>query len=236
MIGIGIVAAYFLAEYRAEKLHLDSNYIFSFLVFGLLGGFLGAKILYLLTIIKELVKDPSPLLNPSNGFVVYGGIIGGIAAVLLYCKVKKLPFLRYLDLLIPSLALAQGFGRIGCFLAGCCYGIRMNGPFSVVFQHSAFAPNGVALFPSQIVSSCFDFLNALVLCILARHNKKEGNIMAFYLIFYSAGRFCIEFFRGDLDRGAVGILSTSQFISILIMAAGIFMYVFVNRRKNVPQE
>ena len=58
----------------------------------------------------------------SSGFVVFGGIIGGILTGFLYCRIKGLIFFKYADVILPSVALAQGFGRIGCFLAGCCYG------------------------------------------------------------------------------------------------------------------
>ena len=129
-----------------------------------------------------------------------------------------------MDLILPSVALAQGFGRIGCFLAGCCYGVETDSAFSVTFHDSAYAPNGVALFPSQLVSSGLDFIHFAVLCVIAKKNKTPGRIGALYLIFYSIGRFCIEFFRGDLLRGSVGTLSTSQFISIFVAIAGAIMY------------
>ena len=128
---------------------------------------------------------------------------------------------RYISVYV---ALAQGFGRIGCFLAGCCYGVETDSAFSVTFHDSAYAPNGVALFPSQLVSSGLDFIHFAVLCVVAKKNKTPGRIGALYLIFYSIGRFCIEFFRGDLLRGSVGTLSTSQFISIFVAIAGAIMY------------
>ena len=182
--------------------------------------------------VDQIIANPKMLLNFGDGFVVYGGIIAGIGVSAIYCHKKKLPFLRYLDCAAPSIALAQGFGRIGCFLAGCCYGVKMDSPISITFTHSDFAPNNVPLFPSQLVSSAFDFLNFALLCVLLKRNDKPGRIGAFYLIFYSIGRFIIEFFRGDLERGSVGSLSTSQFISIFVMIAGIAMVVLLNRKKS----
>ena len=101
---------------------------------------------------------------------------------------------------------------------------------SVTFTDSSFAPNGVALVPTQIYSSILDFLNYFILLIILKNQKKDGETAAAYLIFYSAGRFVLEFFRGDLARGNVGALSTSQFISIFTFAAGIFMLAFFIRR------
>lgn len=232
MIAIGIFAAYLSTEYLAKKKGLDANPVFNILIVGVVSGILGAKLLYYLTVLDQIIANPKMLLNFGDGFVVYGGIIAGIGVSAIYCHKKELPFLRYLDCAAPSIALAQGFGRIGCFLAGCCYGVKMDSPISITFTHSDFAPNNVPLFPSQLVSSAFDFLNFALLCVLLKRNDKPGRIGAFYLIFYSIGRFIIEFFRGDLERGSVGSLSTSQFISIFVMIAGIAMVVLLNRKKS----
>lgn len=232
MIAIGILTAYLVAEYRAKKRGLDSEPVFSIMICAVICGFAGAKLLYYVTILDEVLKDPHILItNLADGFVVYGGIIAGIFSAALLCRIRKISFLSYMDLILPSVALAQGFGRIGCFLAGCCYGVETDSPFSITFHNSSYAPNGVALFPSQLVSSGLDFTNFAVLCLIARKNKTPGRIGALYLIFYSIGRFCIEFFRGDLLRGNVGTLSTSQFISIFVAAAGAVMYGILSLHK-----
>ena len=103
---------------------------------------------------------------------------------------------------------------------------------TVYLAKSAYAPNNVPLFPSQLVSSVFDFVHFFILCALFKRNKTPGKIGAFYLIFYSIGRFIIEFFRGDLERGSVGALSTSQFISIFIAIAGITMLFLLDRKEK----
>lgn len=223
MIAIGILAAYFVAEYRAKKKGLDPDPFFSILICGVFFGFVGSKLLYFITILDQIIADPSNLLSLADGWVVYGGIIGGIVSVYIYFKIKKIPFLPYLDATVPSVALAQGFGRIGCFLAGCCYGCETDSPFSITFTHSDYAPNNVTLFPSQLVSSGLDFLHFFLLCFIARKVKTPGKVGACYLIFYSIGRFIIEFFRGDIGRGNVGTLSTSQFISIFVALAGVVL-------------
>jgi phosphatidylglycerol:prolipoprotein diacylglycerol transferase len=234
MIVTGIIAAYAVAEYRARRLCLNHERIFALTFWSLIGGLLGAKLLYYITQIREILSNPEILLNVSDGFVVYGGIIGGILAGFLYCKKAKLNFLQYFDLVIPSVALAQGFGRIGCFLAGCCYGAETTSPWGIVFHESAFAPNGVRLVPTQLISSGLDFLNFFVLLILAGKKKADGQIAGFYLIFYSAGRFVLEFFRGDLIRGSVGGLSTSQFISIFTFAVGcVIVLVQTHRARDI---
>ena len=137
--------------------------------------------------------------------------------------------MKYFDLVMPSIALAQGFGRIGCLLAGCCYGRETDCFFSITFRHSDFAPNGVPLIPTQIYSSLLDFIHFGFLLFVAKHKKADGQVAACYLICYSIGRFILEFFRGDLERGSVGVLSTSQFISVFAAAAGAALMVWIFR-------
>ncbi|MBP3543547.1 MAG: prolipoprotein diacylglyceryl transferase [Lachnospiraceae bacterium] len=236
MIALGVLAAYWNTERLAKKGGLNSDPVFNILIIGVGFGILGAKLLYYVTIIDEIIANPKLLLDIQQGFVVYGGIILGIASAALYCKKKKLPFFNYLDCAAPSIALAQGFGRIGCFLAGCCYGTQMDCPISITFTNSAYAPNNVPLFPSQLVSSAFDFVHFFILCALFKRNQKPGKIGAYYLVFYSIGRFAIEFFRGDLERGNVGALSTSQFISLFVAVAGIALIILLNKKKSVEFE
>ncbi|GKV54088.1 diacylglyceryl transferase [Sporosarcina sp. NCCP-2222] len=219
MIAIGIYFAYRLLMYRAERKQFDEKHITSLTLWGLLGGFLGAKLLYWMTQIPNILSDPGILLNLGEGYVVYGGIIGGILAGFVYSKIYQLPFLRYMDLFVPSIALAQGFGRIGCLLAGCCYGAETNSWFGITFLHSDIAPNGVSLVPTQILESVFSFGVCFLLLFLAKRTNKAGIVAYAYLILYSAGRFIIEFYRGDIIRGEVGILSTSQFIALFIILA-----------------
>jgi len=236
MIAIGIIAAYLTADYRAKKHGLDADRLWGLAVCSVIAGFAGAKILYYITELKDIIADPKLLLNISDGFVIYGGIIGGVLAMWLYCRKHHISFLKYADIVLPSVALAQGFGRIGCFLAGCCYGVETGSKACITFTHSQFAPNNVHLVPTQLYSSALDFLNFFVLVLIARKNKTPGKIAMFYLLFYSIGRFIIEFFRGDLIRGSVGILSTSQFISIWVGIAAAAGLIMLSRKKKPENE
>lgn len=221
MIGIGAISAYLVTEFRAKRKGMRHELIFSLFWWCLIGGILGAKLLYLITQIKSIIQNPKLLFDAFEGFVVYGGIIGGIFAGYLFVRKNKLNFLEYFDLVMPQIALAQGFGRIGCLLAGCCYGLETNSPFHIVFHESHYAPNNIPLIPTQPISSLLNFINFIALLLISKRAKASGQVAGFYLIFYSAGRFIIEFFRGDLERGNIGVLSTSQFISIITFLAGI---------------
>lgn len=233
MIGIGVLCAIFLAERRAKKRGFDLDRLFSIFLLALIFGFVGAKLLYVITDIKTVLSNPK-LIFTGDGFVVYGGIIGGLAAIMIYCRMKKLSFLQYIDLLVPSVALAQGFGRIGCFLAGCCYGRETDSSFSIEFQNSLYAPNGIKLLPTQLIMSAGDFLIALVLLLYGMKDRKKGKISGLYLILYSAGRFTVEFLRNDA-RGSVGFLSTSQFISIFTLILGVLLFATNLFSKEKPE-
>lgn len=223
MIAIGIYMAYIVSDYRAKKKGLDPDHVFGLAVYGVLTGLISAKLLYYITTIDQIITNPKLLLDISNGFVVYGGIIGGILGGYIYCRKYQLNFLKYIDLILPAVALAQGFGRIGCFMAGCCYGREAHGDFAIIFHNSAYAPNNIPLLPTQLMSSAFNFFHFALLLWLSGKLKQDGQVGAMYLIIYSLGRFVIEFYRGDLIRGTVGMLTTSQFISLFVAAAGVIL-------------
>lgn len=229
MIAVGMAAALLVGERRAPKLGLDGEHIFNIAIWGVAGGVIGSKVLYWIVELPAILANPALLLDIGHGFVIYGGIFGGIFGGWLYCHVKKLDFLKYFDLVMPSVALAQGFGRLGCLLAGCCYGRETDSWFHIVFTESKIAPNGVELIPTQVISSLANFAHFAVLVWVAKRTKGDGQVAGFYLIFYSAGRSLIELLRGD-PRGAVGGLSTSQFISLFILLVGLCMVVFFGRR------
>lgn len=235
MIGIGFLSAYLLSDYRAKRKGLDPEHVFGLAVWVIVIGLFSAKLLYYITTLDEIVKNPRLLLDVANGFVVYGGIIGGILGGYGYCRKYKLNFLRYADLILPAVALAQGFGRIGCFLAGCCYGMETDGAFAIVFRNSAYAPNNVKLLPTQLMSSGLNFFHFGLLLWISGRTKRDGQVAGMYLVFYSIGRFVMEFFRGDLIRGTVGSLTTSQFISLFAAAAGVIMLA-IGRRLPVSED
>ena len=234
MIALGIFAAYYLTSFRVKKIGVSSDTILDLTFTCAIGGILGAKVLYWITILPEILADPSVIARSfADGFVVYGGIIAGILAGYVFTRIRKLPFLVMFDMVMPAIALAQGFGRIGCFLAGCCYGVETNSHFHVVFPADALAPAGVPLVPTQLISSGLNFLHCAFLLLFATKWKKaDGQVAFLYLICYSVGRFILEFFRGDEARGSIGVLSTSQFISLFLLAAGMIGFIVVSRRKR----
>lgn len=238
MIALGILVCVFMGMYRARKYGYKDEVVLDIAIFGILSGFVGAKLLYVLVEFDSFLKNPMDVLG-SEGFVVYGGIIVGAWVGILYCRIKKLPCWEYFDLLAPSIAVAQGFGRIGCFLAGCCYGRPAEAFWGVTFPEGSFAPAGVPLIPTQLISSAGDFIITGILLVYSKHNKKAGNVGILYMLLYGIGRFLVECLRSD-DRGTVGLLSTSQFISIGIILLAIILFfrhqIFKNTKKENSEE
>lgn len=225
MIAIGIIVAASLFLRRGKKKGYDEDSLLNLIILTVIGGVIGGKLLFIITEFKSILNDPSILLNFGYGFVIYGALILGVLSVYLYCRRKGWGVLNILDLLVPGVALAQGFGRIGCFFAGCCYGRKTNLPIGVEFPVNSLAPSGVHLHPTQIYSSIFDFLLGFFLLYYYKKEKKSGSVVSMYLIIYSIGRFIVEFFRDD-PRGNVGMLSTSQFIAIFTLILGVIIYNF----------
>lgn len=235
MIAVGILMAFFVGERMAKKTGMDPNHVDTLIIVCLITGYLGSKITYILTVWDQFLANPAVVLG-ADGWVVYGGILGGILGAWLYCHFKKISFFHYANLLFPSVALAQGFGRIGCFFAGCCYGKQTHGALGITFHHSHYAPNDVRLIPTQLLSSAGDFILFYILYKVYMDESTRDETMGWYLLLYSAGRFVIEFLRGDTIRGFVGVLSTSQFIGLFLIAAGIIVLVQVKRNEKAKKE
>lgn len=236
MIGIGFAAAYFICCLRAKKKGLSEDIIWGILLCALAGALIGTRLLFYLVSLPQILETPSILWNFKNGYVVYGGIIFGVLFGYMYCKRKKVSFLQYFDLVMPSVSVAQGFGRIGCFFAGCCYGQQTDSWFHIIYTHSNFAPNNIPLIPTQLVSSAGNFIIAGILFWYDSKTEKDGTVGALYMILYSIGRFIIEIFRNDF-RGEWGGWSTSQLISVFILLLGVlFMFMLQKRKPAISPE
>lgn len=209
-----------------------------------IGLLIGAKLLYFITIIPNIIKHRAVLFSSldilipylSGGFVFYGGLIGAIAGFGIYCRQYKINLMNMLDLMAPSIPLIHGFGRIGCHFAGCCYGIPYHGPFHILLTHSQISPNNIPLLPIQLIESGFNFMAALWLFIFARKIRQPGKILGAYLIYYSITRFILEFFRGDIQRGIILGISTSQLISFIILPIGILLYLGFFEKINLSNK
>ncbi len=231
MIMIGLIVGVAIALLRSKKNNLLAEDILFASCFGGIGLLIGAKLLYILTILPKLISYRQILFdNPyllagiiKGGFVFYGGLIGALVGYFIYCKKFKINTVQMLDLIAPSIPIIHAFGRLGCNFAGCCYGIPYNGPGHVIFHRSLVAPGDIALFPTQLAESVLNFIAGILLLLYSTKAKKTGNVLGVYIIYYSVMRFLIEFLRGDVSRGILLQISTSQWISLALLPIGIWL-------------
>lgn len=225
---LGIIVALFRAAIYQNK---KEDVLFSSF-YGMIGMIVGGKILYLITVIPFLVENFETVIKSSEilqalmtgGFVFYGGLLGALAGIWIYVKQYHLKMMELLEIIIPSIPLIHGLGRIGCFSAGCCYGKEFPEPIGIIFENSFIAPNDVPLFPIQLVEAAGNIIIFLVLILVYRKRKTTGQLTAVYLIGYSIMRFVLEYMRADAERGIWFGISTSQWISIGILIAGFFLW------------
>ncbi len=226
----GILLAGWYACRAARRRGVDDNEIIVLLLVSAVGILLGSHVLYALTNLPALLRYLSEsanlplgdwfrgLLPYVGGAVFYGGLLGGLAAGALYLRIRRLPFAAYADIAAPAIPLFHAFGRIGCFLGGCCYGIPWEGGITYTRALSPEA-NGVARFPVQLLESALLFALFFLLAALFRRGALRAKLLALYLAVYAVLRFLLEFLRGDAIRGVYFGLSTSQWISLAILLA-----------------
>lgn len=244
-IAISVVVVMLLAK-RKNFEFFDFSLV---VIITLLSALVGSKLVFFLVSWNSIVYifqhhsfGVAVLSVMQGGFVFYGGLIGGIIGLFITAKVKKVDFFEYANIFALVLPLGHAFGRIGCFFAGCCYGIEHTGFLSFTY-HTALdtsTPIGVPLLAVQLIESALLFILFIGLTFVYFKFPNHRNLVSYiYLFAYAILRFSLEFFRGDLERGLLLNLSTSQWISILIVV-GLTVYIIVknikvNRNKKSMQ-
>lgn len=227
---VGIIAAVFYTKKGVrDEYYIDlDRHLELELICALAGTAAGAKLLYLIIEYRHIIADVGAygLAKAGysylvGGFVFYGGLLGYITAIYIYCRSSEVSFSHSLQLVLPAFPLAHGFGRIGCYVTGCCFGKETHGLLHVIYSNSAFAPNGVPLVPVQLIESVYEFALFFILYADSKHKVPGYVMLSKYAVLYGCGRFVIELFRGDSYRGYIGWLSVSQVISLICIAAGI---------------
>lgn len=237
LVATGFFVAILFAANLAKKEGLDPQKVIDLCFYILIASLLGARFLYVVVEYKYFLAHPLEVFKFwKGGLVYYGGLIFAVIVAIIYMKKKAMPVWQIADILAPSVAIGQAIGRWGCFFAGCCYGVKTDVPWAIVFTDpNSLAPRGIPLHPTQIYLS----LNALVifsiLLWLRKRKTFDGQIIWTYGVLYSIGRFIIEYFRGD-DRGYAveSLLSTSQFIGLFILGVSIFMLIVMRRSRTKP--
>lgn len=219
LIAVGMALGVFVACKNAKFRGFKSDDIIILACYVLPLSVIGAK-LYYLTFSGQPFSFWDIFKIWEAGLAIYGGVIGGALGLVIYCLIHKKNILDMCDIAAPSLILGQAIGRIGCYFAGCCYGIEVTDPSLTWFPLSTFVHGGWHL-STFFYESIWDFATFLLLILLLRKNKvrQRGTIVALYFIVYGTGRAWIEALRGDsLYLGAIKV---SQLLSILLIVLGI---------------
>ncbi len=217
-----------LSRHSEFKRYIVSNSLLIIGACGLGGAYITGILMNLPQILETGIDKADPAL------VSWGGILGGTAAALVLVKSWKLKLAPLADLLSPSYLLGIGIGRIGCFFGGCCFGVHTDCPIGVTFTDpiapatATFQP----VIPTQLISAAYLIVGGMLFAGL--YKKKlfaPGRLFAFSAIFYSAGRFTVEFFRNDYRIFFHG-LSDGQLFSIAFFCGGIITLAVTQRRKS----
>ena len=241
--GVLLAAAYLLglqfALRRAKARGLEPNRVMDLGIWIIISALVGAKLLLLIVEWDTFTSDWRELFTlMRSGGVFYGGLIAAVAVALWYLRRHRLPMWTVTDVFAPGIALGHVVGRLGCLFAGCCFGRRTDVPWAITF-HSEFAaqnvgtPLNIPLHPTQLYEAGAELLILILLLATERRGRPfPGRTFWGYMFLYAVSRFIIEFYRGDA-RGMVGDLSTSQFVSVILVPLSIAM-LFVLSRRSAP--
>lgn len=191
------------------------------LCFLAIGAKIGGIILKLITVLVHH-QEISVTTFTETGIVFYGGLVGFLVSFVIMAKFSTHEEDRdVMDILACSIPLFRVFGRIGCFSAGCCFGIETDCILSVEYTNYVSGELVTAnRFPVQLAESMVNGIIFVALLSLLYKNFLRDRLIYLYLIIYSCCRFVLEFFRGDFDREVFGVLSFSQIISVILFSFG----------------
>jgi phosphatidylglycerol---prolipoprotein diacylglyceryl transferase len=240
--GVLMAAAYLLglhfALVRARSRGLDPNRIMDLGIWIIVSALVGAKLLLLVVEWDAYATSPWEMVTlVRSGGVFYGGLIAAVVVSLWYLRRHRMPVWSVTDVFAPAVALGHVIGRMGCFFAGCCHGRPTDVPWAVIFRSEVAAENvgtpiNIPLHPTQIYEAGAELFILAALLLTERKGRVfPGRTFWSYMLLYGVSRFVIEFYRGDV-RGMVGALSTSQFVSVLIVPLSIVMLILLARRRS----
>lgn len=224
-LALGFVVTLIFLRARAKKEGLSPDLISDLAFLVLLSGIVGARIFYILTSLSYYIEHPLEVfMVQRGGLVFYGGFISGALVGVAFVRIKKLPLLKMLDLFAPYVALGQAFGRIGCFLNGCCFGKKTEAFWGIHFPHEEIARH-----PTQLYSAGKMLIIFGLLLFLRRRKRYDGELFLYYIIFYSAARFAVEFLRADTLHLILGF-TIAQLISIPVFFISLSAYIANSKR------
>lgn len=237
MIALGAIAGvtYMVVRGKAE-VGLTFDQANSLFLYIFLAALVGGKVFLFFEEPSYYLDQPRKLFT-GRGFVFYGSFLFAVPTMFWFFRKHNLPRYAMLDIMAVTTCLVHMFGRVGCFLAGCCYGKPTVSVFGVTYTDAAChaEPLHTPLHPTQLYEAGYIFAVMLVLLVLRGRRTFYGQLFLTYLLLYAAGRFVLEYFRGDLERGFIieDYLSHSQFVALLISVLVLYVYSRWLRRNRV---
>ncbi len=240
LLATAVVVALWTLYRRAIAADMDGARLVDFALWLVIWALVGAKLLLVIVELPRYLANPASLLGVVRaGGVFLGGFVAAVIAAVVLLRRYRLRFLPTFDVIAPSLALGHSIGRIGCLMAGCCWGAACDLPWAITYTSQVAAsrlgtPLGTPLHPFPIYASLFNFCLYLGLAGLFQRRPAPGRVFATYLVAYGVGRWLLEWTRGDAARGFVlgGALSTSQFIAIILVLVGAGLHAWISSRQR----
>ena len=224
MIAMGICLSLFLIKRNIIRSSINANVMIDFVLSVLFFGIIGSRILFIVLNFENFRYDWMSVIKIwEGGLVFYGGVIFASIMLMILTSIKNIRFFTVSDALVPFLSLTQGFGRIGCFLNGCCWGKP-----TMVFWAVKFPFMSDFVHPVQLYESIFCFALFAYLIILYKKKVFQGQTTLYYFILYAMGRFFIEFYRGD-QASILFFLTRSQIMSICIWCIGVALFIHMKK-------
>lgn len=238
LLATGVIAGLWTLHRRADRAGMEGARLVDFALWLVIWALVGAKVLLVIVELPRYLSDPAELIGTVRaGGVFLGGFVAAVIAAVVLLRRYELSALATFDVISPSLALGHSIGRIGCLMAGCCWGGRCSLPWAITYTDPVAAerlgtPLHVAVHPFPVYAAMFNFTLYLALAALYKRRPAPGRVFATYLLAYGVGRFLLEWTRGDAARGFVlgGALSTSQLIALGMLAVGLALHWWVSRR------
>lgn len=234
-VALGFITGILVTVRLGKKQGIPSQQVMDMAFVMMIWAIVGSRLLYVVINFGYYRAHPLDAFKIWQGGLVFsGGLVAVAAAMTWYLRRHRLSFWAVGDLWAPALALGQAVGRIGCFMAGCCYGRPTDLPWGIVFDHPhTLAPPNVPLHPTQLYSSLGGFVIFLVLCVLHTKRKFQGQVFLWYLILHSTFRLFVERFRGD-ERGLLPgtDMTLTQFLATVILILAVVALFLLKSRQE----
>lgn len=225
LVALAFLTAVWMSARLARRAGIDAEAVTNLGIYCALAAMAGAKLM-MFVVDPDYRRDIFSWASLQAGGVFYGGLIAALAVSWWYMRKTKLPLFETADVFAPAIALGHGIGRLGCFSAGCCWGVLCDRPWAVTFRNPVAndvtgVPLNVPLHPTQLYEALGEFAIFAILFWRIRKPHGRGTVIALYLMLYGAVRFVVEFYRYH-EQGNLwgGPLDTSQMISLALIAVG----------------